>query len=214
MKYLKKYNESKSPLNSLSDEELEERLKWLAIEYKEIGDEMATIRTLLRGRKEEREEIHSKNLPDNVFDLNKEQFDWTFEHHHGTTPKRYEISQKYINQLKGVISSGFKRDTGQFYFDIFTSESFNSKEDGFELKPDVIKSIKFLGDNLKRVNDFVEFGVLFYFDDNYNEKVRYYSDGHLEYGSYRHFTRVNSIEDLLKRLVDNDIMNRNNDDNW
>jgi hypothetical protein len=212
MKYLKKYNESKSPLNSLSDDDLRERLKWLTIEYKEIEDEMLTIRKILTTRQEESEEIHSRNLPDSVFDLNKEQFDWVFEHNHGTTSKRYEISGKYIKQLSGVHDGGFNRDTNQFYFNIVTSHSFNRRENNFELKPEVIKSIRFLGDNLKRTGDYVEFGVLYsFYEHGYNDHVLYYSEDDIQTGSWGNVREFNSIENLLKYIVDYDISSRDDD---
>lgn len=215
MRYLKTYNESSKLYHQMSDDDLNDWLDQLSIERDDILERISSIRLELRNRKERSEEEHSKNLPDSVFDLNKEQFDWIFEHNYGITTKKYEISKTYIRQLSGVIDSGFNRETSQFFFNIATKYSFNSNEDGFELNLDVVKSIKFLGENLKRVNDYVEFGVLFYYDGHgYNERVKYYSDNHLEYGSYGHFNRVDSIEKLLERLVDNDILNKNRDDNW
>ena len=215
MKYLKSYNENKHMklYTQMSDEELEDWLEYLAIDRDDILDKMASIRSVLIKRKEEKEEEHSKNLPESVFDLNKEQFDWVFEHGHHTTSKRYNISQKYINQLSGVHQNGFRENTGQFFFNITTSYSFNETEDDFELKPEVVKSIKFLGENLKKQPEgYVLFGITYYYSDAYGDKIEYYSEDNIKYGTnYRKF-KVTSIEDLLKNLVENDLDEKESDD--
>ena len=208
MKYLKSYNENKHMklYTQMSDEELEDWLEYLAIDRDDILDKMSSIRSVLRKRKEEREEEHSKKLPESVFDLNKEQFDWVFEHGHHVTSKKYEISKNYINQLSGVHQNGFRENTGQFFFSITTSYSFNETEDDFELKPEVVKSIKFLGENLKKQPEgYVLFGITYYYSDDYGDKIEYYSEDNIKYGSNYNKFKVTSIEDLLKRLVNNDL---------
>lgn len=215
MKHLKKFNESKSPfLNTLSNEELEEKLKWLRIEYSDIGDEIYSITSILKSRKEDKEEIFSKDFPKSIYDLNKEQIEFILEHNHSITQKKYEISQRYLRQLKGVIDSGFNRNTEQFYFNIVTSHSFNNTEDDFELKDDIVKSINFLVENLKPNNGYVEFGIQYYYDDHsYSDKVRYHSNDNITWGSERYNSnKVNSTEKLLEALVDNDLSSKNDSD--
>lgn len=215
MKHLKKFNESKSPfLNTLSNEELEEKLKWLRIEYSDIQDEIHSISSILRSRKEDKEEIFSKDFPKSIYDLNKEQIDFILEHNHSITQKKYEISQRYLRQLKGVIDSGFNRNTEQFYFNIVTNHSFNNTEDEFELKDDVVRSINFLVENLKPNNGYVEFGVQYYYDvHSYDDKVRYHSNDNITWGSSRYNSnKVNSTEKLLEALVDNDLSSKNDID--
>ena len=80
------------------------------------------------------------------------------EHSNKTTDKQYEISNKYLDQLKGVMSSGFNNKTNQFYFNIVTSHSMDRDSEKFKLYEDCVKSIKFLGDNLKKMDEgYVEF---------------------------------------------------------
>jgi hypothetical protein len=215
MKHLKKFNESKSPfLNTLSNEELEEKLKWLRIEYSDIQDEIHSISSILKSRKEDKEEMFSKDFPKSIYDLNKEQIEFILEHNHSITQKKYEISQRYLRQLKGVIDSGFNRNTEQFYFNIVTNHSFNNTEDEFELKDDVVKSINFLVENLKPNNGYVEFGIQYYYDDHsYSDKVRYHSNDNITWGSERYNSnKVNSTEKLLEALVDNDLSSKNDSD--
>jgi hypothetical protein len=213
MRYLKKYNESSKFYHQMSDDDLNDWLEQLSIERDDILEKIASIRSELRNRKERSEEERSKKLPDNVFDLNKEQFDWVFEHGHHTTSKRYEISKKYINQLPGVFQNGFRENTGQFFFSIPTSNSFNETEDDFELKPEVVKSIKFLGENLKKQpGGEVIFGVLYYYSEEYSDYVEYYSEDNIKYGHNYNKSKVTSIEDLLKNLVEKDLDEKESDD--
>ena len=183
MKYLRKYTESKlNTYDSMNDEDLEELLHWSRIEYNELGEKIQQMNAVLRGRKENSEEEHSKSLPASIFDFNKEQCDWIFEHHHGTTSKKYQISNKYFEQLKGLFTSGFNPDTNQFQFTL-SGYYFNNPAD-FEL---IIKSIKFLGDNLKRIKgisggemkDVVKFNVQYEHLDDYNDKIHYVSESEL-----------------------------------
>jgi hypothetical protein len=199
----------------MTEEELNDWIEQLVIERDDILERISSLRRELTDRKEKSEEEYSIKLPESVFDLNKEQFDWVFEYGHHTTKKRYEISRKYLNQLKGVYSDGFLIKTNQYKFQISTSDSFNYTEDGFELKPEIVKSIKFLGDNLKRTDGYVLFGIGYYYsDDDYNHKVKYYSDDNLEFGIGGYFKKMNSIEDLLKDRVESDIESKNNDNDW
>lgn len=214
MIYLRKFNEEHKFYSEMTEEELNDWIEQLVIERDDILERISSLRRELTDRKEKSEEEYSTKLPESVFDLNKEQFDWVFEHGHHTTRKRYEISKKYIEQLSGVYSIGFNPNTSQFKFSISTSYSFNDDEDGFELKPEVVKSIKFLGDNLKRIDGYVLFDVSYAYSDDYNHKVKYHSDDNLEFGIGNYFKKRNSIEDLLKDRVESDIESKNNDNDW
>lgn len=208
MRYLKKYNESIiKTLNSLSNEELEEKLEWLRVEQKEIQEEILNVNKILTKRKEEEQSKYSESLPDSIFDFNKEQLEWIFEHHHGTTSEHYKIAQKYIPQLKGLHQVGFNRNTNQFYFNISSSYFMNDVEDEFLLKEDELNSIHFLIDNLKKHNGYVEFGVTYAFCDDYNDKVQIGDD--IKYGGYTK-TKMNSIEKVLEAIVDNDLYSKDN----
>lgn len=211
MKYLKKYNESVKTLESFSDEELEERMKWLRIEQKELQEEMVSINKILTKRKEAQQSKYSDTLPDSIFDFNKEQLEWVFEHHHGTTSNHYKISQKYFSELKGLHQTGFNPNTNQHYFNISSSYYMNDVEDEFVLKEDGLKSIQFLADNLKKYNDYVEFGVTYAFAEDYNDKVQIGDE--IKYGGYSK-TKIESIEKVLESIVDNDLYSKDNVSDW
>jgi hypothetical protein len=211
MKYLRKFNESIKTLDSLSNEDLEERLKWLRIEQQDLQEEILNIHRLLTKRKEEDQSKYSETLPESIFDFNKEQLDWVFEHHHGTTPEHYNIGQRYFTQLKGLHQTGFNPNTNQHYFNISSSYYMNDAEDEFVVKEDGLKSIQFLADNLKRNNGYVEFGVTYAFSDDYNDKIQIGDE--IKYGGYSK-TKMNSIEKVLESIVDNDLYSKDNSDNW
>lgn len=211
MRYLMKYNESiMKVLYTLPNEELEEKLEWLRVEQKEIQEEITSINKILTERKESEELEYSKKLPSSIFDLNKNQFEWVFEHHHGKTPEHYKIAQKYISQLKGLHQVGFNPNTNQFYFSISTSYYMNDPEDEFLLKEDGVESIQFLVDNLKKNNGYVEFGVTFSFKDGYNHKVQIGDE--IKYSNYR-TNKFESIEKLLNYIVSSDL-NSKDDVDW
>jgi hypothetical protein len=209
MKYLKKYNESIKTLDSLSNEELEEKMKWLIIEQQELQEEIVNIDRILTKRKEAEQSKYSETLPQSIFDFNKDQLDWIFEHHHGTTTEHYNIAQKYFTQLKGLHQTGFNRDTQQHYFNISTSYYMNDAEDEFVLKEDGLKSIQFLADNLKKNNGYVEFGVSYAFSEDYNDKVQIGDE--IKYGGYSK-TKMDSIEKVLESIVDNDLLSKDSGD--
>jgi len=209
MKYLKKYNESIKTLDSLSNEELEEKMKWLIIEQQELQEEIVNIDRILTKRKEAEQSKYSETLPQSIFDFNKDQLDWIFEHHHGTTTEHYNIAQKYFTQLKGLHQTGFNRDTQQHYFNISTSYYMNDAEDEFVLKEDGLKSIQFLADNLKKNNGYVVFGVSYAFSEDYNDKVQIGDE--IKYGGYSK-TKMDSIEKVLESIVDNDLLSKDSGD--
>jgi hypothetical protein len=203
MKYIKSYNENKvHSYDSMDTEDLEELLHWSRIEYNELGDKIRDINAVLTKRKEEGEESHSKSLPVSIFDFNKEQCDWIFEHGHGTTSKKYNISNKYFEQLKGFFTSGFNPDTNQFAFKL---SKFYFDNTDLDL---IIKSMKFLGDNLKRVNytingehkDIVQFGVQYEHLEDYDHKVNYVSENELYLVQYR-TKKFDSIKSLIDYII-------------
>jgi hypothetical protein len=207
MKHLKKYNEAITTLDSLSSEELEEKMRWLRIEQSEIQEEIFSINRILTKRKESEQSKYSKTLPDSIFDFNKEQLEWIFEHNHGTTSKHYKISRDYFSQLKGINQTGFNVNTEQHYFNISSNYYMNDVEDEFVAKEDGIRSIQFLADNLKKNNGYVEFGVTYAFSDDYSDKVQIGDD--IKYGGYTK-TKMDSIEKALEAMVRNDIYSKNN----
>lgn len=211
MKYLKKYNESIKTLDSLSNEELEEKLEWLRVEQKEIQEEILNVNKILTKRKEEEQSKYSESLPESIFDFNQEELEWVLEHHHGTTSEHYKIAQKYFSQLKGVHQVGFNQNTNQFYFNISSSYFMNDVEDEFILKEEGLKSIQFLAENLKKHDDYVEFGVTYAFTEDYNDKVQIGDD--IKYGGYSK-TKMDSIEKALEAIVDNDLFYKDNASDW
>ena len=68
-----------------------------------------------------------------------------------------------------------------------------------------IKSIKFLGENLERVDGSVEFLINYYFDQSVNY-IRYVSETELYVTSYYgRKTKYNNISKMLEYLVDEDL---------
>lgn len=214
-RYLNFIKESKLLFNNLEDDELLERLQDLLIEQEDINNQISYIRNILRQREEDRIENVAKDFPESIWDLSKEQLDLILEHSNKTTDKQYEISNKYLDQLKGVMSSGFNNKTNQFYFNIVTSHSMDRDSEKFKLYEDCVKSIKFLGDNLKKMDEgYVEFGILHRYNDHgYNERVHYFSEDKIEIVFSRYDKRkVDSIEKMLEIVVNSDILSKSDDD--
>ena len=218
MKHLRKYNESKiTTLDSLSDDELKEKLEWLSVEYHEIQEQMVDIRKILTKREEERQRDYSKDLPKSIYDFNKEQLEWIFEHHHGTTSEHYKIATDYFRQLKGMVNTGFNQNTNQFYFNINCYSLFNEAEDGFRYDPEVGKALVFLGENLKKNNGFVEFGITYAFAQGYyDDRVIYVASNDIRYkqgwGSVdmRRGRSYGTPELLLEKIVEHDLSEKDN----
>jgi hypothetical protein len=210
MKKYKQFINESIYWNNLDDEDLLERRADLMLERDELNEQIALINSILRERQEERSIEKVKKFPKSIFELDKQQLDFIFEHHHGTDSKHYEISNKYFSQLVGVNASGFNSETKQFYFNIVSSYCFNDAEDGFELNEEMVKSVKFLGENLKGEDGWVKFGVLYrYHDHGYNDKVLYKSENEIKYGSYILYDK-RSISELLESIVDNDLLAKDN----
>jgi hypothetical protein len=213
-KYKQFINESKF-WNNLDDEDLIERRNDLTVERDELNEQIAYINSILRERQEDKSVNKVKNFPKNIFELNSEQLDFIFEHHHDIDTKHYEISKEYFRQLSGVDAAGFNNKTNQFHFNISSSSCFNDAEDGFELNEDTVKSIKFLGENLKSENDdgWVRFGILYEYHDGYGDKILYKSENEIKYGSIIMYDKK-SISELLESIVDDDLVAKDNSDSW
>lgn len=209
MKYINKFNESIiSTLNDLSDDELKEKLKWLRIEMKEIQEDVASVNKILTKRKEQKESDYYKFLPKSVFDLDEDEFEWVFKHGHSETKKHYDIAHKYISQLKGLHQVGFNPQTNQFYFSIPTYIFFDELEENYVENKEAIKSIKFLAENLKKVDEYVKFDITYAFDEHrykdkliINERKFIIEKNHGALGRKEY----NSIEEAIKKLVELDL---------
>jgi hypothetical protein len=208
MKYLKKIFESNN-FNSMTDDELEEKLTWLRIEYSEIFREISLIVNIQKTRKESSEDELTKDWPDSIWDLDKSQIDWVLEHNNITTSKHYEISHKYLRGLEGVIDSGFNPDTNQYLFKICTDYWMDDSESEYQENEEGIRSIKFLIDNLKRItvngDSVIKFNVLFMESDDYDYALLYYNDSKVVLSSGYMLNEYKSLEEAIKILVDHDI---------
>jgi hypothetical protein len=163
-KYLEFIKES-TYLNAISTETLESKLEDLQLQMTELQEEMASIRSILEYRKTNSVTEFAKTLPESIFDFNKEQLDFIFEHHEGVNKTQYDLARTYYRQLVGVhdyvipkyrTSPRYNRQTNQTTFTIDTSHSFdNDDEDNaedYQENERQIKAIKFLGENLKRLD--------------------------------------------------------------
>ncbi len=194
-------------LHNLDDEELREKMQDLILERKELDDQIQFIGGILRDRKSQRAEEKAQGFPKSIFDFNKEQLEFIFEHNQSTNEKQYEISTKYFGQLYGVYPSGFNNETNQFHFKIVSRLCMNEDEDGFELDEKIVESIKFLGNNLKKMEGgYVYFGVLSSYEESYRTRIHYFSESHIEYGSEYGMRRMGSISKMLEYIVDADLM--------
>ena len=210
MKHLKKIFESNN-FNSMTDEELEEKLHWLRTEYAEIGREISQVVSIQKSRKESSEEELTKDWPDSIWSLDKFQLSWVLEHGHHTTSKHYEISHKYLRTLRGVIDSGFLADTNQYIFSICTNHWMNDNETNYRENGLAMRSVKLLIDNLKKTtwhdDSVTRFNVLFN-NGGYDTSLFYYDENKIVIanGSYSR-TEYKSLELAIKALVKKDIDN-------
>jgi hypothetical protein len=216
-KYIEFIKEGKGLLNSLSNKLLKEKLDSLVLERDDLNNEIMTINTILNSRKDSITEDFIEDLPESIFDFNKEQLEFIFENHNGVRTIQYKASTKYFEQLKGVSNNGFNPETNQFKFHISTNHWFNYDEDAYHEGTDsenILKSIKFLGDNLKRKSGHVEFGISFYYHDGYNEKIRYFDDNELYYTTRFTNIRFDNIKDMIKHIVEKDCDEKENSDSY
>jgi hypothetical protein len=227
-KYLEFIKES-TYLNAISTETLENKLEDLQLQMTELQEEMASIRSILEYRKTNKVTEIAKTLPESLFDFNKEQLDFIFEHHEGVNKAQYDLAREFYIELLGVHDYGYNRVTNQTTFAITTSHSFdNDDEDSAESyheNEQQISTIKFLGENLKKtdtnsrergeyfgVGDAVKFYVSYYFVET-SDFVLYVSETELYIANlYGRQTRYNSISKMLEALVDEDLSHK--DTGW
>ena len=223
-KYLEFIKES-TYLNAISTETLESKLEDLQLQMTELQEEMTSIRSILEYRKTNNVTELAKTLPESIFDFNKEQLDFIFEHHEGVNKAQYDLAREFYIELLGVHDYGYNRVTNQTTFAITTSHSFdNDDEDSAESyheNEQQISTIKFLGENLKKVDtntgergeyfgvgDAVKFYVSYYFVET-SDFVLYVSETELYIANlYGRKTRYNSISKMLEALVDEDLSHK------
>ena len=206
MKYLKKIFES-SNFNSMTDEELEEKLHWLRTEWAEINREISQIVGIQKARKESSEEELTKDWPESIWDLDKFQLSWVLEHGNHTTSKHYDISHKYLRRLEGVLDSGFNGQTNQYEFWITMSAWEDDSSSDYVENEKAIKSIELLVNNLKPLSingeEVIKFKVLFNSGrEGYDTNVYYHNKDKVTITEGRHLKKeYKSIEEAIKYLV-------------
>lgn len=207
-------NESKDKfgLRSMDDDFLQDRLESLIIHRDEIQDEIEHINKIIKQRKEISDGKLSENLPQSIFELNKDQLDFIFEHGHGTSKKRYEVSRKYFSQLDGVIDTGSNPQTSQFYFSLSMSMLIDDNAE-YDISDNVIKSIEFLGENLKKNDGYVKFGCSFKYSENdYNSSIHFINKNDIKIVSRYDEIKFKSVKSLLEYLVEEDISQKSEGD--
>jgi len=199
---------------NLEDSELQEKLQELEREKKEIEEEISHINQVLRERQEESVRDFVKDWPKTIFDLNKEQLDWIFEYETKNLHK-INISKTYFRQLEGVFvltESSRASKTGQYQVRINSEYSMDSDETEFELNSKQIRSIKFIGDNLKREFSTTPIEILidyvFYHSTFLPAQIIYQDENNIYYGR----KKFNSIEAVLRQIVESDIESQKDDD--
>jgi hypothetical protein len=230
-KYLEFIKES-TYLNAISTETLEAKLEDLQLQMTELQEEMASIRSILEYRKTNSVTEFAKNLPESIFDFNQEQLDFIFEHHQGVNQKQYDLARTFYRELFGVHDYGFNPKTNQTMFTITTTHSFDDDDEdlaeSYQENEQQIKSIKFLGENLKRIDtnsrengeyygvgDVVKFHVSYYFSTGELDYVLYVSETELYVANlYGRKVRYNSISKMLEALVDDDLSHKDKDTGW
>jgi hypothetical protein len=226
-KYLEFIKES-TYLNAISSETLEAKLEDLQLQMTELQEEMASIRSILEYRKTNNVTEFAKTLPESIFDFNKEQLDFIFEHHQGVNKTQYDLAREFYQELLGVHDYGYNRVTNQTTFAITTSHSFdNDDEDlaeGYTENEQQVNTIKFLGENLKKVDtnsrergeyfgvgNAVKFYVSYYFSTVDLDFVLYVSETELYITNlYGKKVRYNSISKMLEELVNEDLSHKDN----
>lgn len=204
-KYLEFIKES-TYLNAISTETLESKLEDLQLQMTELQEEMASIRSILEYRKDNKVRDLSKTLPESIFDFNQEQLDFIFEHHNGVNKTQFDLARTFYSQLNGLDDYGFNPDTNQTMFAINLSDSFNNEADTYRQNDEQIESIKFLGENLKRVDGSVKFHVSYYFSTQELNYVLYVNETELYVTNlYGRKSKYNSISKMLEYLVEDDL---------
>jgi hypothetical protein len=193
--------------SNLEDYELQEKLQELEREKKEIEEEILQINQVLKDRQEESVRDFLKDWPESIFDLNEEQLKWLFQYgryddktlqKNFASDYRNKISNNYFKQLVGVSYPG------PIYLEL--DYSMNDGQTDFKLNPELINSIKILGNYSRSIPTRP---VTFYINFNYLHKIKlnnsfiYENDENIYYGR----TKYNSIESILQDLVRKDIKN-------
>ena len=228
-KYLEFIKES-TYLNAISSETLENKLEDLQLQMTELQEEMASIRSILEYRKTNNVTEFAKTLPESIFDFNQEQLDFIFEHHEGVNKTQYDLARTFYQELLGVHDYGYNRVTNQTTFTIDTTPSFDNDDEDlvqdYQENEQQIKAIKFLGENLKKVDtntrgrgdffgvgDAVRFNVSYYFSTGELDFVLYVSETELYIANlYGRKSKYNSISKMLESLVGEDLSHK--DDGW
>ena len=220
--------ESTTYLNAISTETLETKLEDLQLQMTELQEEMASIRSILEYRKTNNVTEFAKTLPESIFDFNQEQLDFIFEHHEGVNKTQYDLARTFYQELLGVHDYGYNRVTNQTTFAIDTTHSMDGDEDSaesYQENEQQITTIKFLGENLKKVDtntgargeffgvgDVVRFNVNYYFSTGELDYVLYVSETELYIANlYGRKVRYNSISKMLEALVDDDLSHKDTD---
>lgn len=216
-KYLEFIKES-TYLNAISTETLENKLEDLQLQMTELQEEMASIRSILEYRRDNKVRDLSKTLPASIYEFNEEQLDFIFEHHNGVGKTQFDLARMFYRELVGVHDYGFNPDTDQTMFAIDTTHSFNDEDEdlaeSYQENERQIKAIKFLGENLKREDGSVKFHVSYYFSTQELNYVLYVSETELYVTNlYGRKSKYNSISKMLEDLVDYDLESKQ-DNSW
>ena len=216
-KYLEFIKES-TYLNAISSETLETKLEDLQLQMTELQEEMASIRSILEFRKTNDVLKLAKTFPESIYDFNQEQLDFIFEHHHAVGKTQFDLARTFYRQLVGVHDYGFNPDTNQTMFAISMEYAYNNDDvdlaNGYAENEEQIKSIKFLADNLKRVDGSVKFHVSYYFSTQELNYVLYVSETELYVTNlYGRKSKYNNISKMLEYLVEDDLDSKQ-DNSW
>lgn len=211
--YIKESYNGLGTLNDWDDESLRDRLDSTRNALNELKEEIDYINNILVRRKEKKDLSYGDKLPESIFDFNKEQLEFIFEAGNHITSGRYKLSHRYYEQLIGVYAQGYNPDTSETFFQIRGANFdglMDEDQDNYIEDYECVKSIKFLGDNLKRKEDHVVFSYSPRFSDEYNLTILYFSANNLQKkrSTYLVEKEFNSIDNMLKYLVEDDIENR------
>jgi hypothetical protein len=208
-KYLQFIKEDidKNFLTNQSDGELKKLLSDLLEEQTHLEKEINYVWKILKDRESNKDEKYGESLPKSIFDFNKEQLDWIFENHNSVSQSKHKISMKYFEQLTGVFQSGFNNKTYQHFFNILTN-GFIDNQGQFRLNQEAIKSINFLGCNLKKepfVNR-VRFGISYYHnDEGYYDSILYQSEDDVIYQRGGVTINKGNLSLVIEMVIDKDL---------
>jgi hypothetical protein len=220
MKRYKQFiNEGVRNMDDWSDDELSDRIKHLSVERNELNDEISYMNKILSQRSTNSINHKVKSWSKDIFKLNKEQLEFIFEHHHHSNPTQYKISQEYLNQLYGFISSGFNVGTNEFAFILCTDYLIEERGDKIKFlnDPNVLKSFEFLVHNLKKsdayppqnftrnIGQYVPIKVQYSYCGDYNDYIAYCSDDEIYLKMEYSPEKKLSISEIFEKIVEKDI---------